>query len=130
AYPLKEIIANLEGEWEIEIDKASFPILDNRSNQLIDGNITRSFYLLRAQYSISWNGTTIIMKDHSLSTHIELRDVKQNNLLAKIRHTSGWFQRATSKYQLDVFSNKVSDAVYFFALAIMDHAFMINLEDD
>ncbi len=45
------------------------------------------------------------------------------------RSYSGWLTWPQAKYKLTVFFDKVPDAVYFFAVAVMDHTIMVEAED-
>jgi hypothetical protein len=128
-YPLGQIVGLFEGEWAKEIQKAKISILNPRSNEWVDGSIAKKFHLLYSKYTISWNGTSIILKKKALSSYKELRDEQRGDLLAKFRSYSGWLTWPPAKYKLTVFSDKVPDAVYFFAVAVMDHTIMVEAED-
>jgi hypothetical protein len=125
ASPSGQIVGMFEGEWTTVINKANISILNTRSNQWIDGTITKRTDAAK-KYAISWNGTNIIMKEKSFSSTKELRDEKQDNLLAEFRSSFGVFASTPTTYKLTVKSDKVLDAVYFFAVATMDHKIMVD----
>ncbi len=122
--PSGEIVAMFEGEWTKEINTANISI-NTLSDKWIDGKITRRFDSRNDSYVISWNGINIIMKGKSESSFTELRDERTSDLLGKFRLKSGtiWYQ---CKYELIIMSNKMPDAVYFIAVATMDHRFMLK----
>jgi hypothetical protein len=125
AAPSGEIVGMFEGDWTKEIIKADISILNTRSNQWIDGTITKRTDAAK-KYAISWNGTNIIMAAKFLSSTKELRDEIQGDLLAEFRPSSGVFVSPPTSYKLKVKSDKVPDAVHFFAVAVMDHKNMIS----
>ena len=129
AQPSKTPVGALEGIWKTQILNATFSFLDARSNQWKDGTIVRNVHLFANKYTISVNGKQILMKSKVLSTNpIELRDKKGKDLLAQFQSRTGQFNSLALRYDLKVFSNKVPDVVYFFALSIMDHQSMLNFE--
>ena len=130
AQPSKKVLGALEGVWKQQILNATFSFLDVRSNQWKDGSIVRNAHLFAHKYTISANGKQILMKGkYSTTGVVELRDKKGKDLLAQFQPRIRHFNSLSLKYDLKVFSNKVPDMVYFFALAVMDQRNMLDLED-
>lgn len=124
-YPAKNMIGNLEGEWADEIFNVSFSIYSLKSYKWIDGTMKKVKKTFINKYSIEWDSKIVIMKDTFISRTMKFYDEKQNELFAEFKATSKWF--GNFKYTLTIYSDYIPDAIYFFALAISDHRYQIQL---
>jgi hypothetical protein len=119
--PSEQMVGIFGDEWLVYITKANISILDTHSNRWSDESITTKFDFFKDKYVISLYGTSIILKGKALMIDCELYDKKRGKLFAKFQPPSRFATWTPYKYKLEVFFNKVSNAVYFFALATMDH---------
>ena len=125
-----ELVGALEGEWSTKIDNASFTYLDEWTKAWKDGYITPAKHLLIYKNIITIPGRRLVMKNQALmSRTVNIRDEKSNDLLAKFTRTTGWLKSTPMKYKLQVFSNAIASQVYFFAIAVMDHRWMVEDEE-
>lgn len=124
-----ELVGALEGTWITEIDNATVTYLDGREKQWKDAHITPAKHLLVYKYIIQIGQRRLVMKSQMVtSSTVSIRDEKSNDLFAEFKRTSPWFRPNTVKYNLKVYSNLISERLYFFAIAVMDHRWMLEVE--
>ncbi len=70
-HPSNKVIAKLHMRWLALLYDANISIFDSSSNEWIHGRIRRHFQFFGDQYTIEWNGKTIVMetKIFSLTTN-------------------------------------------------------------
>lgn len=125
-YPAKNMIANIEGEWVEKVFNDTFTIYDKKSNKYIDGTITIDSNSWLANYLIFWNSKHLNTKRSSVGISTSVFSTYQKELLAEFRYRyrTRWFSTVV-KYQLKIYSDYVSDAIYFLLVAIEDHRYQL-----
>ena len=123
-YPAKNIIANVEGEWATGVFNVSLSIYSSKAQKWIDGIIKRIPGMSSDKYTIYWDGKEIIQRYKFLSSKMGFYDKKEKEKFARFFSHSKWYQTAI-RYKVEIYSNYVPDAIYFFALAIIDHRFQL-----
>ncbi|CAF4658357.1 unnamed protein product, partial [Rotaria sp. Silwood2] len=86
-----------------------------------DGFIQRNAHMFSTDYTIQFNNQQLIAKSSNYSKNIKVYDKKKNELLAQFRARARWLSWKPVKYDLNIYSNQVPDAIYFFLVLIMDH---------
>ncbi|CAF3838050.1 unnamed protein product [Rotaria sp. Silwood1] len=97
----KNIVANLKGKWT-------------------DGFIQRNTHTYE-DYTIHFNNQRLSAKSSRFSKNIKVYTQQKNELLAQFRYRTRWLSWRPVKYDLNIYSTKVPDAVYFFLVLIIDH---------
>lgn len=120
AYPSNELIAKLKSPWLHLLYKANISVFDTKLNQWIDGQIRKHFTFFDDKYTIEWNGKTIIMETKFASLTTEFRYQNQEIKLASFSKRLISFVWS-NKYDLELFSNELPEAIYIMALAAKDH---------
>ncbi|CAF3268857.1 unnamed protein product [Rotaria sp. Silwood2] len=115
------IIANLEGVWIGGKVNATFSIYDSKLNKWTDGNIQRTAHWFSVDYTVEYNNEQVIANRKNKASKGKIYHKKKNELLAKFHVRSQWVSETPRKYNLEIYSNKVPDAIHFFLLLIMDH---------
>ncbi|CAF1429514.1 unnamed protein product [Adineta steineri] len=82
--------------WLALLYEANISIFDSSSNQWMNGRIRRHFKFFGDQYTIEWNEETQFRR----------------RWISLLR---------MSKYDLEIFSKQIPDAIYILALATKDH---------
>jgi hypothetical protein len=129
-YPAKNMVANAEGEWIDNIFNVSLSIYDYKLNKWTDASFRKIFDLFTGKYQILWNNESLIIKRGFFTKTIKMYNEKQNVLIAEFRYRSIWRSGFTYKYDLKIYSDKLSDAIYLFAVAIMHHTQKVSSENN
>ncbi|CAF3900987.1 unnamed protein product [Rotaria sordida] len=120
AYPSKDIVAYLQGQWRNETLNVTYDIFNYTTNQWTNGTIKKTFNVFIEKYFIEWDGQNFLMKKKLFSINHKFYDENQD-VLAQFRMRFRWFNWSLIKYDLKIYSDKLLDAVYFFSIAIVDH---------
>ncbi|CAF3040436.1 unnamed protein product [Rotaria socialis] len=122
SYPTKTIIGKLKSKIKMILYEADFDIYDNRTRQWLKGTVKQGWSLFRHNWTIEFNGRSLLMETESLSFDTNIFDQQNNRaLLAKFRlrpHSLMW----VSKYDLEIYSNEIPDSVYLLSIAARDRA--------
>ncbi|CAF2951871.1 unnamed protein product [Rotaria sp. Silwood2] len=124
-YPSKNIVAYLQGQWTNETLNVTYDIYNYTTNQWTNGTIKKIFNLFIEKYFIEWNNENFIMKKKIFSINHKFYDENQY-VLAQFRMSFRWFNWSLIKYNLQIYSDKLPDALYFFSIAIVDHRNLIQ----
>ncbi|CAF0735948.1 unnamed protein product [Adineta steineri] len=120
SYPSNQVIAKLHMQWLALLYNANISIFDSSSNQWINGRIRRHFQFFGDQYTIEWNGQSIVMETKIFSLTTKYHYQNQETILAQFHRR--WISLIwTNKYDLEIFSKEIPDAIYILALAAKDH---------
>ena len=119
-YPAKNVIANVEGDWAVGLFNASLSIYSSKAQKWIDGIMRPTPTTLWDKYSIYWDAKQVILRYKFFSTKMGFYDRKEKEKFAWFFQYSKWYRTAI-KYKVEIYSNYMPDAIYFFALAIIDH---------
>jgi hypothetical protein len=125
-YPKKNIMGNLEGEWADDTFNVTFSIYDYKLNQWIDGTIKKPGATMN-KLTIEWNKSRLVMKE-KFFTGTKIYNEWDDELLAQLQRRSGWSSTSSLKFDVKIFSDKVSDPIYFFVFAIADQHSIIHHE--
>ncbi len=125
SYPSKDIVGYLQGQWKNETINVTFDIFDLTTNQWTNGTIQKIFNLFIEKYLIQWNYQDFIVKKKLFTINHQFYD-ENKNILAQFRKRFRWFNWSLVKYDLKIFIDKIPDFVYFFTLAIVNHANIIS----
>ncbi|CAF3807082.1 unnamed protein product [Rotaria sp. Silwood1] len=120
------MIANLEGEWIEDKFNVTFSIYNSKLNKWTDGIIRRTLHWFSVDYTVEYNNEQVIAKRKKDAKKGKIYHKKNNELLAKFAARSQWLSGTPLKYDLEIYSNKVPDAIHFFLLLIMDHRLRVN----
>ncbi|CAF0929748.1 unnamed protein product [Didymodactylos carnosus] len=117
----KEVLARLKAKVTAVMYKATITILDANSNQWKNGTITQNFKIVGNKFMIEYGGRQISMEGKAFSLDTAFRDQSGGNILAQFRkRISSLFWR--NKYDLQVISDRLPDAIYFLGVAARDHS--------
>ncbi|CAF3754724.1 unnamed protein product [Rotaria sp. Silwood1] len=116
----KNIVANLKGIWIEKLVNVSFSVYDSKLGKWTDGFIQRNTHTYE-DYTIHFNNQRLSAKSSRFSKNIKVYTQQQNELLAQFRYRTRWLSWRPVKYDLNIYSTKVPDAVYFFLVLIIDH---------
>ncbi|CAF1442989.1 unnamed protein product [Rotaria sp. Silwood1] len=125
----EQIIATLTYSFSIfRVKQAELSILNLSSNEWINGTVENSFPAFHYEYIIKWNVQSILMKTNFLSTLTTFRYENHRKILAtlKKRVFSSFWQ---NKYDLQIFSDDLTDTFYFLLLTITDQNYELDSED-
>jgi hypothetical protein len=133
-YPAKNIVANLEGEWVVDVFNVTFSIYDKKSTKWIDGTIKQNKGLFKSSYLVTWDAVTWNSKymetgNKFFSDTLQVFSTSPKVLLAEIRKRTPWFSRSV-KFYVKIYSDLVPDAIYFFLMAIKDHRKQLESPED
>ncbi|CAF1944675.1 unnamed protein product [Rotaria magnacalcarata] len=117
----KNIVANLEGIWVDGTFNVTFSIYDTKLNKWTDGTIKRIARVADDDYAIKYNNHHLNTDRRWYSKKVKLYYTTNKEYLARFRIRYRWFNWSPIKYDIQIYSNKVPDAVYFFLLTIMEH---------
>ena len=123
-YPAKNVIANVEGDWARGIFNVSLSIYSSKAQKWIDG-IMRTTAGFLNKYAIYWDGKEVIVMYKFLSNKKGFYDKDEKVKFGRFSVYSKWYQTAI-KYKVEIYSNYVPDAIYFFSLAIADQRFQVR----
>jgi hypothetical protein len=77
--------------------------------------------------TIEWNKNRLVMKE-KFFTGTKIYNEWDDELLAQLQRRSGWSSTSSLKFDVKIFSDKVSDPIYFFVFAIADQHSIIHHE--
>ncbi|CAF4672915.1 unnamed protein product [Rotaria sp. Silwood1] len=119
AYPSKQEVGQLKAVIKPLVYKAEISILDPERNQFVNGLIEQNLQLFGSLFNIDWNGNHLKMETDVGSFTTKFLDEK-GELLAQFRlQPSSIFW--TKKYDMQIFSTKYPEQIYFLGLAVRDH---------
>jgi hypothetical protein len=119
-HPAKNMVANLEGKWIAKVFHVTFSIYDKKLNEWIDGIIKKDLKGFKDKYSVEWNSKHLNTKSKLFSSKMQVYNTQQKELVAEFGHRD-WFNSGNIVFALKIYSDQVSDIIYFFLLAINDH---------
>lgn len=119
-YPSQDTLGYVQNEWGSETLNATFEIYNSTMYESTNGTIKKNFNLFTQIYLIESNSENFVMKKKFFSFYHKFYDENQN-ILAQFRMRFRWLSWSLAKYNLEIFSNKLPDIVYFFLLVISDH---------
>ncbi len=117
----KQVVAKLKRKFSF-MYKATISVLDSGSNRWINGTIKENWRLFGSKYTIEWNGEKISMKTIVGTLSIQFRDEKNNIPLAEL-HKRLSSLVLPNKYDVNIYSNKIPDAIYLLTIAVHDYHF-------
>ncbi|CAF4111011.1 unnamed protein product [Rotaria magnacalcarata] len=120
SYPSKDVLGYVGNEWRNEILNVTFEIYNSTTNQWTNGTIKKLPNLFTEKYLIEWNSQNFMMKKKLFSIHHKFYD-ECENVLAQFRMRFRWFNWTLIKYNLELFSDKLPEIIYFFLIAIVDN---------
>ena len=116
----KDPIALLQEKFFTLFYKATIAIRNTTTNRWTNGTVEHSFHMLTMKFTINYNNLNIFMKDGIMSWDTIFVDSFNQQVVAQFRGKILWpFGR--EKYQLQVFSDKFPDQLYFFGFVARDH---------
>ncbi|CAF2398948.1 unnamed protein product [Rotaria sp. Silwood2] len=119
AYPSKQEVGRLKALIKPLVYKAEISIFDLQTNQSTNGLIEENLQLFRNSFNIDWNGSHLKMEGDIGSFTTKFLD-ENGELLAQFRlQPSSLFW--TRKYNMQIFSTKYPEQIYFLGLAARDH---------
>ncbi|CAM4897805.1 unnamed protein product [Rotaria socialis] len=120
SYPSKDVLGYVGNEWRNETLNVTFEIYNSTINQWTNGTIKKLPNLFTEKYLIEWNSQNFMMKKKLFSIHHKFYD-ECENVLAQFRMRFRWFNWRLIKYNLELFSDKLPEIIYFFLIAIVDN---------
>lgn len=117
-YPSKKQTARLSSKVNGLTFEGDFSILDEKTNQWIDGEIEQNFRWFQTSFLIHWNGHQIRMENNGKNLIDEFRN-EENELLAEIQLELGtvlW----RKKYNMKVHTTEYPEEIYLIALSASD----------
>ncbi|UJR12371.1 hypothetical protein I4U23_016548 [Adineta vaga] len=119
-HPSNKVIGKLHMRWLALLYNANISIFDSSSNEWLHGRIRKHFQFFGDHYTIEWNGKTIVMETKVFSLTTTFYYQNQETLLAQFhRRWISFIWR--NKYDLEIFSKQIPDAIYILALIARDH---------
>ncbi|CAF3726928.1 unnamed protein product [Rotaria sp. Silwood1] len=120
-YSHNKMTANLEGLWMFDPFNVTYSIYDSKLNKWMDGTLRRTVHWFSVDYTTEYNNEQVIGNRKNKTPKGKIYLKKKNELLAKFRARSQRDSDQPIKYDLEIYSNKVPDALHFLLLLIMDH---------
>ena len=115
----REVVARLKAKLSFLRYKAEISILDEESDQWIDGEIQQIHRLTRIVFNIDWNGERVTLSAEPWSLTRKFID-SDGTVLAQFRLRLSSFLWA-KKFDLKIFSKKFPEQLYLLGLAADDH---------
>jgi hypothetical protein len=116
----KDPIAFLQEKFFTFSYKATIAIRNKTTNRWTNGIVEHSFHMVTMKFTINYNNVDIFMKDGIISWDTTFVDSSNQQVVAQFHKKISWgFGR--EKYQLQVFSDKFPDQLYFFGFVARDH---------
>jgi hypothetical protein len=117
----KSPLAELKGKVTAVMYKAAISVLNKNVNKWSNGTIEQNFKIVGKKFLINFNGNDISMEGKGASLDTTFIDQSNQFVLAKFRkRLTSLFWR--NKYDLQIFSDKYPDQIYFLGVAARDHS--------
>ena len=129
-YRARSMVANVEGEWIGGVFNATLSIFDSKSEQWIEGTMSRTWGLFKNTYKLRWNNDKLLIKRNMLSKTVEITDELSKQLLATFRYRSIWRAGLKFKYDVKIYTTRLPDSLYILIVTIFNHAEHINIDED
>ncbi|CAF1147973.1 unnamed protein product [Adineta steineri] len=125
-YRAKKIIANVEGEWVNNIFNVTFSIYDDTLDKWIDGVMLRKSKVFSTKYEIQWNNERLYIKPSAFRKTMKIYKETSNELYAQFRYRSIWRTWSKYKYDLQIYTTKLPDALYLMIMTVMHHTTQLH----